>query len=122
MKCNSIRCSHVQVWNKELKKSVLEEQVAPLIQIDNEIDIQDVDISKDVLEDVEDDEAVKIVSCQKLDYPYNKETQEQMRDADGSQFADLIELVSKPDGDEMCGHKNKWSAEDPRQKGSILQM
>ena len=119
LKCKSIRCSHVQVWNKEFKKTVLKEQDAPLKQLDTEIDIHDGDISEDVTEDGEDDESVKIASCQRLDYPYNKETQKQMRDADGSQFADLIELVSKPDGDEMCGHKNKWSAEDPRQNGWI---
>ena len=119
LKCKSIRCSHVQVWNKELKKTVLKEQDAPLKQLDIEIDIYDGYISEDVLEDVEEDESLQIASCQRLDYPYNKETQEQMRDADSSQFSDLIELVSKHDDDEMCHHKNKWSAEDPRQNGWI---
>ena len=42
-----------------------------------------------------------------------------MRQADGSQYADLIELISEPDDDEMCQHKNKWSEEGPRKNGWI---
>ena len=39
-----------------------------------------------------------------LEYPYTKETQEKMREVDGSKYDSLIDLISDPDDDEKCEH------------------
>ena len=114
LKCKSIRCSHVQVWNKELKARVLKDHVAPVKDI--ETDLQDDRTSEDGQVGVENDETISFATHQRLHYPFDRETQERMRVADGSQYEDLIELISKPDVDEKCDHKNNWSLEDPRAK------
>ena len=52
-------------------------------------------------------------SCQSINYPYDKATQQRMRETDGSYYDKLSDLVSQPEEGAKCDHGNEWSLDDP---------
>ena len=82
LKCKSIRCSHIQKWNKELKNKVLKDHVDPVEGLDNETELQDDRTSDDGKVGAEDNETIGIESHQKLHFPLDRETQEKMQVAE----------------------------------------
>ena len=108
LKCKSQRCKHIQMWNQELKRDVLKD----VIQNANVESAHHVEVNNDV----ENTAEVNEIKRQSIRYPYDKLTQEKMRELDGMQFENLTELISKPQNGEKCIHGHQWSDEDPREK------
>ena len=117
--CKSIRCNHVQIWNKEMRKEVFKDHISPIKDPDIAIVSQEDKTSEDGSGCADYTETAKTAPGQRLNYPYDKVTQQRMRDVDGSYYDNLIELVSKPEDDAKCQHANGWSADDPVEKGWI---
>ena len=114
--CKSVRCKHIQIWNKEMKKKVFKDTLSPVKDL--EAGVEKEEMSENFVTGNQE-ENIEIFSSQRLEYPYNKETQQKMREADGTQYNNLIELVSMPEDDEKCEHGRHWSKEDPREKGWV---
>ena len=108
-KCKSIRCKHVQVWNKEMKREVIKDKESDVISTEDENNRT----SDEGNCNEENGPIGSNVLYPRLDYPYTLQTQEKLRKSDGSKFEDLVELVSTPEEDEKCIHKHRWSMEDP---------
>ena len=96
------------MWNQELKRDVLKD----VIQNANVESAHHVEVNNDV----ENTAEVNEIKRQSIRYPYDKLTQEKMRELDGMQFENLTELISKPQNGEKCIHGHQWSDEDPREK------
>ena len=111
--CKSIRCKHIQVWNTENKSKVFKENTSP--QKDTEIANanQEDATSDDGSEGIEDKGTSITGSCQSINYPYDKATQQRMRETDGSYYDKLSDLVSQPEEGAKCDHGNEWSLDDP---------
>ena len=113
--CKSINCSHVQVWNRELKKKVLQVDSSS----ENDIDETELDqISDESVPDEDELETIEFVG-QKLKYPFDSVTQENMRFYDTCTYENLTELVSDH-CDGLCQHQNSWSKDDPVERGWIF--
>ena len=110
-KCCSVRCKHVQIWNRELKKEVITNQ-----HKEDKGDRSQDNESAEGSENFEENEKQRRSAGLKLNYPYDKETQDKMRESDGSQYENLIDLISKPEEHERCEHNNEWSVDDPVEK------
>ena len=99
-----------------MKKKVFKDTLSPVKDL--EAGVEKEEMSENSVTGNQE-ENIEIFSSQRLEYPYNKETQQKMREADGTQYNNLIELVSMPEDDEKCEHGRHWSKEDPREKGWV---
>ena len=113
MKCKSIRCKHIQVWNREKKNEVFKENPSPVKGTELANAIQEDTTRDDGSEGIEDKETSITGSCETMNYPYDKATQQRMRETDGSYYDKLSDLVSKPEEGAKCDHGNEWSLDDP---------
>ena len=131
LKCKSFRCSHIRVWDIELKKKVIKHQENALKTVENKNDsleksesgdsdqVHDDYIADDAFGDEYDEGQETFESSHRLKYPFDKSFQDNMRQNDLSNYSDLTELISSPREGERCSHGHSWSVEDPRTHGWI---
>ena len=124
LKCKSINCRHTKVWDQEKKKEILgkkQEDIEMYEDFDESKENieqdkrkqEEKDVSEDVEENIEEDKEVKENSLHKLNYPFDRATQEKMKKADSMMYDKLTNLVPKPCEGEVCPHGNLWNQEDP---------
>ena len=91
-----------------------------MLQVDSssakDIDETELDqISDESVPDEDELETIEFVG-QKLKYPFDSVTQENMRFYDTCTYENLTELVSDH-SDGLCQHQNSWSKDDPVERG-----
>ena len=126
LRCQSIRCPHIQAWNLELKKVLINvtkvDSEAGTCDRENEgsivlVDVNNENVNEEDFEDfLEEDESdvAETTPTKKLMYPFQEDVQEKLRILDSSDLSDVTTFISFPADDGQCSHGNLWSHDDPR--------
>ena len=126
LRCQSIRCPHIQAWNLELKKVLINvtkvDSEAGTCDRENEgsiglVDVNNENVNEEDFEDfLEEDESdvAEPTPTKKLMYPFQEDVQEKLRILDSSDLSDVTTFISFPADDGQCSHGNLWSHDDPR--------
>ena len=111
LRCQSIRCPHIQAWNLELKKVLINvtkvDSEAGTCDRENEgsivlVDVNNENVNEEDFEDfLEEDESdvAEPTPTKKLMYPFQEDVQEKLRILDSSDLSDVTTFISFPADD-----------------------